>query len=127
MNLKHLFKLLPILLFSAFSHANIQQVEPQVLLKMIQDQQAPFILDVRSKEEFQAGHVKGAVNISYDLLETKSGQLDSYKDKPIVIYCRSGRRAQVAMKILQKKGFKQLVDLRGHMNLWMQREYPLVR
>lgn len=127
MNLRLLFKLLPLLLFSAFSHATIQQVTPQVLLKLIQDQQAPLILDVRSQQEYQQSHIKGAINISYDLLETKIELLKDYKNKPIVVYCRTGRRAQVAYQILQKEGFKQLVDLQGHMTLWQQRQYPLVR
>ncbi len=127
MNLKYILKLLPLLLFSAFSQATIQQVEPQVLLKLIQDQQAPLILDVRTQQEYQQGHIHGAINIAYDQLETKNELLKDYKNKAIVIYCRSGRRAQVAYKTLQKKGFKQLIDLKGHMILWEQRQYPLVR
>ncbi|WP_022942816.1 rhodanese-like domain-containing protein [Psychromonas hadalis] len=127
MDLKHLLKILPLLLFSAFSQAKMQQLEPQVLLKLIQDQQAPLILDVRSTGEFQQGHIQGAINISYDLLGAKSELLNDYKNRLIVVYCRSGRRAQVAYQILQKKGFKQLIDLKGHMILWQQRQYPLVR
>ena len=126
MNLKCLSKLLILLLFSGFSHANIQQIEPQVLLKLTQNQQAPFILDVRSQEEFQQGHIKGAINIPYDQIANNSALLTDYKNKPIVVYCRSGRRASVAEHILLEKGFMQLVDLKGHINLWQQRKYPLV-
>lgn len=126
MILKKVVKLLALLLFSAFSQANIQQIEPQVLLKLIQDQQAPLILDVRSKEEFQQGHIQGAINISYDRLENENVLLNAHKNNTIIVYCRSGRRAQVAYQILHKKGFKQLVDLKGHIILWQQRQYPLV-
>ena len=125
MRMKQFLKLLPLLLFSALSNANIQQVEPQVLLELIENNQAPFILDVRSAQEFQQGHIQGAVNISYDLLENSRELLNIKKDQPIVVYCRTGRRAQVAYQILDKKGYKQLVDLQGHMILWQQKRFPL--
>lgn len=125
MNFKHLFKLLPLLLFSVFSHANIQQMQPQILLELLQNQQAPLLLDVRSPEEFQQGHIQGAVNIPYDQLAAKSNQLEQYKNEQIIVYCRSGRRANVAENILLEQGFTQVFDLKGHMNLWQQYQYPL--
>jgi len=126
MRVTNLFKLLPLLLFSLFANANGQQIEPQALVRLLQKQQAPFILDVRTAQEYQQGHIQGAINISYDLLEENSQLIDAYKDKPVIVYCRSGKRAQRAEQILQRKGFTQLIDLKGHMNLWQQRGYPLV-
>lgn len=126
MRMKNLFKLLPLLLFNTFVSANSQQIEPQALLKLLDEQRAPLLLDVRSKQEYQQGHINGAINISYDLLTEKSGLIDADKDQEIIIYCRSGRRAQVAYQTLQQKGFTQLIMLQGHMNLWQQRQYPLI-
>jgi len=120
------FKLLPLLLFSAFTNATNQQIEPQALLQLLDVQQAPLILDVRSQQEYQQGHIEGAINISYDLLAENSGLIDGHKNQEVIIYCRSGRRAQVAYQTLQQKGFTQLTMLNGHMNLWQQRNYPLV-
>jgi rhodanese-related sulfurtransferase len=125
MRVKLFLKLLPLLLFSSVTKADIQQITPQLLLTLLQKQQAPLILDVRSQQEYQHGHIEGAVNISYDQLETQSALLNDYKQQPIIVYCRSGRRAQVAYQILQQQGFSQLVDLQGHMNLWQQKQYPL--
>ena len=125
MRVTNFFKLLPLLLFSLFANANVQQIEPQALVRLLQKQQAPLILDVRSAQEYQQGHIKGAINISYDLLAANSQLIDAHKGKPMIVYCRSGKRAQHAEQILQKKGFTQLIDLRGHMNLWQQRGYPL--
>lgn len=125
MRVTNFFKLLPLLLFSIFANANGQQIEPQALVRLLQKQQAPFILDVRSAQEYQQGHIQGAINISYDLLEANSQLIAAHKDKPIIVYCRSGKRAQRAEQILQRKGFTQLIDLKGHMNLWQQRGYPL--
>ena len=125
MRVTNFFKLLPLLLFSVFVNANGKQMEPQALVRLLQKQQAPFILDVRSAQEYQQGHIQGAINISYDLLEANSQLIATHKDKPIIVYCRSGKRAQRAEQILQRKGFTQLIDLKGHMNLWQQRGYPL--
>jgi phage shock protein E len=55
-----------------FNNANAQQISPQQLLELIELQQAPTILDVRSEKEFQQGHIQGAINISYEQLEVKS-------------------------------------------------------
>lgn len=125
MRVKLFFKLLPLLLFSMVVKADIQQITPQLLLTLLQKQQAPIILDVRSQQEYQQGHIEGAINIAYDQLGSQSELLKDYKQQPIVVYCRSGRRAQVAYQTLQQKGFTQLVDLQGHMNLWQQKQYPL--
>lgn len=125
MRLKQFFKLLTLMLFSSICSADIQQIAPQTLMKMLQKQQAPFILDVRSALEYQQGHIQGAVNISYDQLQSNSALVDAYKDQPIIVYCRSGRRAQLAYQVLSAKGFTQLIDLKGHMNLWQQQQYPL--
>ena len=124
MKLNNIIQVLTLVLFSAFAQANIKSIEPQTVLKLIQKQQAPLILDVRSAEEFYQGHIPGAINISYELLP-ENQQLNTYKEQDIIIYCRSGRRAQIASKILQEKGFKKLIDLNGHMTAWQERHYPL--
>ncbi|NOY43421.1 MAG: FAD-dependent oxidoreductase [Planctomycetes bacterium] len=66
--------------------------------------QPPFILDVRSPAEFEAGHVPGAVNISVDELRNRLDELP--KDQPIVAYCQVGMRGYLATRILMQRGFK---------------------
>lgn len=115
-----------ILLISTFAQAGIKQIEPQALFKLMEKQQVPLIIDVRSKDEFKQGHLQGAINIPYDsLFEYK--QLDAYKAQEIIVYCRSGRRAQVASNVLQDKGFNKLADLNGHLLLWQKLKYPLYK
>ena len=124
MKFNYVLQILTLVLFSTFAQANIKTIEPQTVLKLIETQQAPLILDVRSAEEFYQGHIPGAINISYELLP-ENQQLNAYKKQDIIIYCRSGRRAQIASQVLQKNGFKQLIDLNGHMIAWQQLHYPL--
>lgn len=127
MRVKHFFKLLTLLLVCTFVSANIQHIDAQALLTLIQQQKAPLILDVRSQQEYQQGHIKGAINIPYDQLKSNSELLNSQQNSEIIIYCRSGARAEKAYKTLHSKGFTQLIYLKGHMNLWQQFHYPLIK
>jgi len=70
------------------------------------------IIDVRTKEEFDSGHLVDAINIPKEELEKNLNKLD--KNKYIFVYCRSGRRSHNAMIKLNKNGFKNVVDLGGY-------------
>ena len=88
---------------------------------------APLILDVRTKWEYQSGHVPGAVNIPYDELASRVATLPAGKQQPIVVYCESGPRAFVAEDILLNAGFTMVQDLAGHMANWRAKGYPMSR
>ncbi len=62
-------------------------------------------VDVRTPAEYAAGHVRGAVNIAYDQMEQRWSELERYRGRPIVVYCRSGHRASIALQVLQAHGF----------------------
>ncbi|WP_028863843.1 rhodanese-like domain-containing protein [Psychromonas aquimarina] len=126
MKLSDTIKIIPLLLCSLFAQSKVMQIEPSALLEQIKKQQAPILLDVRTAREFTQGHIQGAVNIPYDQLLNQMQKIKDYKEQEIVIYCRSGRRAQVAADILKNKGFKHLSDLDGHMLLWQELNYPLI-
>ena len=62
------------------------------------------IVDVRSREEYRAGHLKGSVNIP---LPSLTAQLDKIsKDKPVIVCCASGMRSGSAKTVLQSKGYR---------------------
>lgn len=85
--------------------------------KLIEDQEELFILDVRTKEEFGAGHIKGATVIPLDSLKNRLEEIVEYKDKPILVYCRSGSRSSQAVKILLNNNFTQIYHMhKGFMN-----------
>src|ERR1019366_6115817 len=63
----------------------------------------PFLLDVRTPQEFASGHIPGAVNIPVDDLRTRLGELPC--DRKIAAYCQVGQRGYLATRILQQKGF----------------------
>lgn len=83
------------------------------------------ILDVRTPEEFEAGHIQGAVMIDYrtdpdGFLAKAETQLQ--KDKPVALYCRSGKRSHAAAELMLKNGFKRIVELDGGIIAWQEAE-----
>jgi rhodanese-related sulfurtransferase len=77
--------------------------------------QGAVILDVRSKGEFQGGHIKGSINISVDSLNSNLNKLK--KDKPIITCCASGMRSANAKSILKSNGFKEVYNGGGWSSL----------
>lgn len=67
-----------------------------------------IILDVRTKAEYQMGHVKGSINIPLDQLTSNLNKLD--KNKPIITCCASGMRSGSAKGVLQNRGFTQVYN-----------------
>ena len=75
----------------------------------------PFLVDVRSKDEFNSGSCKGAVNIPVDQIQN---QLSKFKDKKnIVVFCRSGMRSSQAKSILERNGINNVTNGGGLTNV----------
>jgi rhodanese-related sulfurtransferase len=76
------------------------------------------IVDVRTAEEFADGHLPDALNVPLDQLPAKLGELAPLKDKDVVLYCRTGRRSQLAARLLREAGFTRLLQLEGNYPAW---------
>ncbi len=74
------------------------------------------LVDVRTREEFAAGHLPGAVNIPVQELDRRMTELEP-KDEPVVLYCRSGNRSGLAARMLKSAGYSAVHDL-GAMSRW---------
>jgi rhodanese-related sulfurtransferase len=99
--------------------ASVAGVTPAELAARVERQDKDLVvLDVRSAEEFAAGHVPGARNVAHDQLHTRLQELAADKDKDVVLYCRSGRRALHAAQILRDAGFTRLLHLEGDYPAW---------
>jgi rhodanese-related sulfurtransferase len=81
------------------------------------------VLDVRTPEEFAAGHVPGAKNVPYDLVAARLAEIP--RDKDVVLYCKSGRRAGLAADVLTAKGYTRLSHLEGDMTAWVANGRPV--
>jgi rhodanese-related sulfurtransferase len=81
------------------------------------------VVDVRSTEEFAAGHVPGAINIPVDQLEGRLSELNSGDE--IVVYCFAGPRAAAALELLLGREFKRVEHLRGDFSEWESSGGPI--
>lgn len=95
--------------------AKYQKISPEAAKEMINDQS--IVLDVRTQEEYDMGHIEGATLVPVDSI--LADQLDKLpdKDQVILVYCRSGNRSEIASKHLVEKGYTQVYDF-GGINDW---------
>ncbi len=72
-------------------------------------------LDLRTPEEWNdpLGHLEGAVQIPYSELETRLGEISAFRDRPVLVYCKDGPRAQAAAQSLSRQGFRDVAWLAG--------------
>jgi len=86
------------------------------------------IIDVRSAQEFDSGHVPGAVNIPHRSILSDLTLLDNYKDQDMVFYCRSGKRAKTVTDALESSDYtsgRPLYHLDGDILGWISADQPL--
>ena len=107
-----------ILLFflSFYQQQTISVVDRKVFSTYIQ--KGYTLLDVRTPDEFNKGHIEGAENFNY-YQNNFIQRLNIFdKNKPLLVYCRSGNQSYKAAKILDSLGFKQIIDLKGGFLAW---------
>jgi rhodanese-related sulfurtransferase len=85
------------------------------------------LVDVRTPEEFAAGHMRDAKNIPLADLAKRIGELDKSKDKTIIVVCQSGNRADKAMARFAAAGFTDVVGLEGGLTAWQAANLPTVK
>ncbi len=126
-----LFKVPVLVLFLAMnntSFAGVSDISQAELMRRIESDHAQLVLDVRSPEEYKAGHIPGAINIPHDQVSSRLAEISSHKNNEVVLYCRSGRRVAIAADILQSAGFSKLLHLDGDMYDWQSNgKLPVVK
>lgn len=116
---------IPLILFSFLlsckdsksEHEN-KIISVQEMQRVLDAENEPQLIDVRTVEEFKEGHIRNSQNICVtdDDFEERVSILD--KNKPIYVYCRSGKRSAKAAEILKEMGFKEIYDLDGGFLNW---------
>lgn len=86
--------------------------------EVLEEKDELLVLDVRTDAEFQAGALPGAVLIPYDQLAGRIAEVEAYKEKPILLYCRSGNRSAQALAVLEKAGFKEIYHMYQGYSSW---------
>jgi rhodanese-related sulfurtransferase len=112
---KLIFVLFSLLLLAGCSGDSYQTISSEKALEMIEGSNVN-VIDVRSPEEFEAGHIPNATLIPLEKLEEMQSELD--KSEKYILVCRSGNRSATASSLLKEKGFKEIYNLSGGMNGW---------
>ena len=103
-------------------------IEPKALVERIAWADSSLVvLDVRTPAEYAEGHVPGAINIPHTELAARVAELSGVREKDIVVYCRSGVRAEAALGVLGKAGFERLYHLKGDYARWSEEGRPAVK
>jgi rhodanese-related sulfurtransferase len=112
---------------------HIKELFPWDLEEKLQAGEKPLILDIREPYEFDAMHIKGAINVprgilesacDYDYEETEPRLADG-RDEDIVVVCRSGNRSALAACVMQQMGFNRVTSLKTGLRGWNDYELPL--
>jgi rhodanese-related sulfurtransferase len=126
--LGHFTKQLTLLVFLTFLIRPFSQkaeLSPKSFLDSIRNKQNQ-LLDVRTPEEYDLGHIEGAFQADWNNFEQfkeRTASLD--KHKPVYVYCLAGSRSAAAQKWLIKEGFETVINLRGGINAWNLEDLPV--
>ena len=102
----------------------IKEVDHIAAMQLINHKNA-LILDVREQGEYDSGHILNSKLISLGKLAGRIGELEKYRERPIVVVCRSGQRSASACAFLGKQGFTQAYNLNGGVMAWQKASLPL--
>lgn len=102
----------------------IKEADCAAALQLINHKDA-FVLDVRETDEFNNGHLLNAKHIPLGKLRDRIGELERYRDKPMVVVCRSGQRSATACMLLGREKFGQVYNLAGGVLAWQKASLPL--
>lgn len=103
----------------------IRQNTAEEVYKIINEKKDYYLVDVRTKEEYSQVHLGGAALIPVD--EIKNRLTEIPKDKPVIVYCKSGARSMQAANILVSNGFKAVYNMTGGIEEWQKEGYPVVK
>lgn len=106
---------------STNNYKNINAKETEDLLASGDD---IAVVDVRTKGEYDTGHIDRAMNIDFDDFQNNLTILDDYKEKPVLLYCKTGNRSEKAAKILKDNGFTEVYNATDGVE---EHDYKLVK
>ena len=117
---KLMFLLLAVMLLTACGHikendreAVYMNITAEEAKQIMDTEEGYIILDVRTQEEYDQGHIPGAIVISHEEIAEKSEDVLTDKDQLILVYCRSGRRSKIAAEALVELGYTNIKEFGG--------------
>ncbi|MCF6155593.1 MAG: rhodanese-like domain-containing protein [Candidatus Brocadia sp.] len=108
---------------STKTQTEVRNISARQAKELIEKEKDVFILDVRTKEEYNEAHIKGANLIPIQELEANLNKIP--KDKKVIVHCAKGKRSARACEILKDKGLKELYNVEGGINQWKSEGYSV--
>lgn len=105
-----------------YDTARLDTVSVKELSGRLEGGKGPFVLDVRTDSEWQAGHIEGAHHIHGGLLQERMDEVP--KDRPVAVVCGSGYRASIASSFLKRAGYRDVTNVLGGMSAWKAAKLP---
>jgi adenylyltransferase/sulfurtransferase len=105
--------------------AQIDEVGAERAHELYESAEPPLFLDVREREEWDEGHLPGAVHIPRGWLESRIERAEPDRARPIVVYCAAGNRSAFAARTLEELGYHDVASLSGGINDWKRHGYQL--
>ena len=101
-------------------------LQPQAATEIINHQDG-VVIDVRPMADYTQGHIINSINIPANGLKSQLNRLEKYRQKPIIVACRSGAQSSASCKQLQKAGFEKVFNLHGGILAWQNANLPISR
>jgi hydroxyacylglutathione hydrolase len=108
---------------AGYPAASLPQTRPADLQAQL-EQDGLIVLDVREGDEYDAGHIAGARQISYKTLDARLDELNLDPDAPLAIVCASGMRSSTAASLLLRRGYTNVSNVAGGMDAWRRAALP---
>ncbi|MFA6001155.1 MAG: rhodanese-like domain-containing protein [Thermoleophilia bacterium] len=104
--------------------SGINNVDPDEAEKLI-SQEGAVVIDVRTHDEYAGSRIPNAKHIPLSQIGNRLKELERYRERPVVVNCRSGSRSARACKLLNKNGFSEVYNLRGGIRSWVRANHAV--
>ena len=89
------------------------------------NRQDALVLDVREQAEYAQSHILNSRGLPLSQIEARIGDIEKFKDKPVIVYCATGNRSSTAAAVMRKRGFSNVFNLNGGFAAWQQAGLPV--
>lgn len=110
-----------------FPFGKVPEVGPERLARRLASSEPVQLVDVRTRREFEAGHILGARHVPIHRLRAELPELGLDRRLPVVVVCLSGHRSVPAVRLFKRSGFRNAGQLAGGMKAWRSEHLPVER